>query len=76
MGPGIFDEENFDMYRLIAIDTINIDQHSPLTLTNKVKNVLNIEVQDKIAIYQNTYNPDELLVRTQLLLRNVILSVK
>jgi CheY-like chemotaxis protein len=65
MGPGIFDEENFDMYRLIAIDTINIDQYSRLTLTNKVKNVLNIEAQDKIAVYQNTYNPDELLFRIQ-----------
>ena len=64
-GPGIFDEENFDMYRLIAIDTLNIDQYSRLTLTNKVKNVLNIEAQDKIAVYQNTYNPDELLFRIQ-----------
>lgn len=30
-----------------------------------MKNVLNIEAQDKIAVYQNTYNPDELLFRIQ-----------
>jgi CheY-like chemotaxis protein len=64
-GLGIFDEENFNMYRLLAIDTITIDQYSRLTLTNKVKNVLNIEAQDKIAVYQDTYTPDELLFRIQ-----------
>jgi CheY-like chemotaxis protein len=47
MGSGIFGEENFNMYRLLAIDTITIDQYSRLTLTNEVKNVLNIEARDK-----------------------------
>lgn len=61
---GVFDE-NFNMYRLLAIDTIAVDQYSRLTLTNEVKNVLNIQAQDKIAVYQDTYNPDELLFRIQ-----------
>jgi CheY-like chemotaxis protein len=61
---GVFDE-NFNMYRLLAIDTITVDQYSRLTLTNEVKNVLNIQAQDKIAVYQDTYNPDELLFRIQ-----------
>jgi CheY-like chemotaxis protein len=65
VGNDIFDEENFNMYRLLAIDTITIDQYSRLTLTNEVKNVLNIETRDKIAVYQDTYNPDELLFRIQ-----------
>jgi CheY-like chemotaxis protein len=65
MGSGIFGEENFNMYRLLAIDTITIDQYSRLTLTNEVKNVLNIKAWDKIAVYQDTYNPDELLFRIQ-----------
>jgi CheY-like chemotaxis protein len=65
IGPGVVDEENFNMYRLIAIDTITIDQYSRLTLTNEVKNVLNIEARDKIAVYQDIYNPDELLFRIQ-----------
>lgn len=58
-------DENFNMYRLLAIDTITIDQYSRLTLTNEVKNVLNIQAQDKIAVYQDIYNPDELLFRIQ-----------
>ena len=62
---GVFDGENFNMYRLLAIDTITIDQYSRLTLTNEVKNILNIEARDKIAVYQDTYNPDELLFRIQ-----------
>ena len=61
---GVFDED-FNMYRLLAVDTITIDQYSRLTLTNEVKNVLNIQAQDKIAVYQDTYNPDELLFRIQ-----------
>ena len=61
---GVFDE-NFNMYRLLAIDTVTIDQYSRLTLTNEVKNVLNIQAEDKIAVYQDTYNPDELLFRIQ-----------
>jgi CheY-like chemotaxis protein len=60
-----FDEDNFNMYRLLAIDTITIDRYSRLTLTNEVKNVLDVEAQDKIAVYQDTYNPDELLFRIQ-----------
>ena len=62
---GVFDGENSNMYRLLAIDTITIDQYSRLTLTNEVKNILNIEARDKIAVYQDTYNPDELLFRIQ-----------
>jgi CheY-like chemotaxis protein len=38
--------------RIVAIDTIKLDEHSRLTLTKSVKNVFPIEPGDKIAVYQ------------------------
>lgn len=38
--------------RIIAIDTIKLDEHSRLTLTKNVKDVFPIEPGDKIAVYQ------------------------
>ena len=49
---------DFDSNRLITIDTINVDNHSRLTLTKKLKKVLPIIPKDTITIYQDRYNKD------------------
>jgi|SRR5215208_608447 len=48
----------FDSNRLIAIDTISVDDHSRLTLTRKLKKVLPIIPKDTITVYQDRYNKD------------------
>ena len=48
----------FDSDRLIAIDTISVDDHSRLTLTRKLKKVLPIIPKDTITVYQDRYNKD------------------
>jgi hypothetical protein len=40
------DRTSFDSNRLIAVDTISVDEHSRLTITKKVKNVFPIVVGD------------------------------
>jgi hypothetical protein len=40
------DRTSFDSNRLIAVDTIRVDEHSRLTFTKKVKNVFPIVVGD------------------------------
>jgi CheY-like chemotaxis protein len=59
------DEKSFNLNRLLAIDTITVDQHSRLTFTKEVKSILHIEAGDKIAVYRDKYNTDELLLRIQ-----------
>ena len=49
---------SFDSNRLITIDTINVDDHSRLTLTRKLKKVLPIIPKDTITVYQDRYNKD------------------
>jgi hypothetical protein len=51
--------------RLIAVDTIMVDEQSRLTLTKRVKQVLPIEVGDKIAIYEDSANPNNLIWKIQ-----------
>ena len=63
-----FDDDNrtsFDSNRLIAVDTIRVDEHSRLTFTKKVKNVFPIVVGDTIVVYQDKYNKKELLFKIQ-----------
>ena len=61
-----FDRINdFNNNRLIAIDTIQVDDHARLTLTRKIRRVLPITAGDTIAIYQDRYNGDELLIKIQ-----------
>ena len=63
-----FDDDNrtsFDSNRLIAVDTIRVDEHSRLTFTKKVKNVFPIVVGDTIVVYQDKYNRKELLFKIQ-----------
>lgn len=48
------------------IGSCNFDErYSRLTLTKEVKNNLHIEAGDKIAVYRDKYDPDELLFRIQ-----------
>ena len=49
---------SFEINRLITIDTINVDDHSRLTLTRKLKKVLPILPKDIITVYQDRYNKD------------------
>ena len=56
---------SFDSNRLIAVDTIRVDEHSRLTLTKKVKNVFPIMAGDIIVAYQDKYNKKELLFKIQ-----------
>jgi CheY-like chemotaxis protein len=55
----------FDSNRLIVVDTIRVDEHSRLTFTKKVKNVLPIIAGDTIVVYQDKYNNKELLFKIQ-----------
>jgi hypothetical protein len=59
------DRTSFDSNRLIAVDTIRVDEHSRLTFTKKVKNVFPIVVGDTIVVYQDKYNKKELLFKIQ-----------
>lgn len=59
------DRTYFDSNRLIAVDTIRLDEHSRLTFTKKVKNVFPILVGDTIVVYQDKYNRKELLLKIQ-----------
>ena len=59
------DRTCFDSNRLIAVDTIRVDEHSRLTFTKKVKNVFPIVVGDTIVVYQDKYNKKELLFKIQ-----------
>jgi CheY-like chemotaxis protein len=56
---------SFDSNRLIAVDTIRLDEHSRLTPTKKVKNVFPIMAGDIIVAYQDKYNKKELLFKIQ-----------
>ena len=49
---------SFDINRLIAIDSLNVDEHSRLTFTRKLKKVLPIMPKDTIIVYQDRYNKD------------------
>ena len=49
---------SLNINRLIAIDTISVDDHSRLTLTRKIKKVLPILPNDTITVYQDRYNKD------------------
>jgi CheY-like chemotaxis protein len=44
--------------RLIAIDTLIVDDHSRLTLTRNLKKVLPIMPKDTITVFQDKYNKD------------------
>ena len=52
----------FDTDRLIAIDTISVDDHSRLTLTRKLKKVLPIMPKDTITVYHDKYSKDLIFV--------------
>ena len=56
---------SFDSNRLIVVDTIKVDEHSRLTFTKKVKNILPILAGDAIVVYQDKYNNKELLFKIQ-----------
>nr|MDP8941459.1 hypothetical protein [Thermoproteota archaeon] len=56
---------SFDSNRLIAVDTIRVDEHSRLTFTKKVKNIFPILAGDTIVVYQDKYNSKELLFKIQ-----------
>jgi hypothetical protein len=58
------ESQDFHANRLIVIDTIRVDEHSRLTLTKKVKNVLPIVSGDTIIVYQDRYTKD-LLFKVQ-----------
>lgn len=55
----------FDINRLIAIDTIKVDDHVRLTLTRKVRHVFPVSAGDTLVVYQDKYNKDELQFKIQ-----------
>ena len=57
--------KSLESARMIAIDTIRIDEHSRLTFTKKVKKVFPMVPQDTLVVYQDKYNSDELLFKVQ-----------
>lgn len=65
IGSCNFDERYSNLGGMLAIDTITVDRYSRLTLTKEVKNNLHIEAGDKIEVYRDKYDPDELLFRIQ-----------
>jgi CheY-like chemotaxis protein len=56
---------SFDPNRLIAVDTIRVDDHVRLTLTRKVRHIFPINAGDILGIYQDKYNNDELVFKIQ-----------
>jgi hypothetical protein len=48
----------FDTSRFISLDTIYVDDHSRLTLTKKLKQILPILPKDIITVYQDRYSND------------------
>jgi CheY-like chemotaxis protein len=64
-GSYAFDEKNFNLNRLLSVDTLTIDHYSRLTFTKEVKSILHVEAGDKIVVYRDKYNNDELLFRVQ-----------
>ena len=65
IGSCNFDKRYSNLGGMLAIDTITVDRYSRLTLTKEVKNNLHIEAGDKIAVYRDKYDPDELLFGIQ-----------
>ena len=57
--------KSLESARMIAIDTIRIDEHSRLTFKKKVKKVFPMLPQDTLVVYQDKYNSDELLFKVQ-----------
>jgi CheY-like chemotaxis protein len=55
----------FDPNRLIAVDTIRVDDHVRLTFTRKVRHVFPLNAGDILGIYQDKYNNDELVFKVQ-----------
>jgi CheY-like chemotaxis protein len=60
-----YNMSNFDPNRLIAVDTIKVDDHVRLTLTRKVRHIFPINAGDILGIYQDKYNNDELVFKIQ-----------
>ena len=52
---------SFESNRLIAIDTLIIDDHSRLTLTRNLKKILPIMPKDTVTVFQDRYNKDIIL---------------
>lgn len=50
--------KNFDLNRLLVIDSIRVDEHSRLTVTKRMKDVLPIMAGDTITVFQDRYNKD------------------
>ena len=48
----------------LAIDAINIDDHSRFTFTKRLKKVFPIQPGDTVAVYQNGQN-DEIILNIQ-----------
>lgn len=54
-------ENSFHNKRLNPIDVLLVDKQSRLTLTKKVKRIIPLNPEDKIAVYQDIYNKDIVL---------------
>lgn len=65
LSPSVFEALNFNLNRLIAVDTITVDRNSRLTFSKDVRRILRIEPGDKISVYRDKYNANEALFRIQ-----------
>ena len=52
---------NYRYNKLIAIDTVKIDEHSRFTFTKRIKKLFPIEPGDIIAVYQDRENGQVIL---------------
>jgi CheY-like chemotaxis protein len=65
LGEHIASYNNDGIDRLIAIDTITVDDRSRLLLTQKLKGIFPIKSGDVVAVYQDSSNRDELIFKIQ-----------
>ena len=63
-GKTVENKFGFGNADLIAIDALKIDDHSRLTLTKKSRKVFSVEMDDVLAIFQDT-KTDDLIIKIQ-----------
>jgi CheY-like chemotaxis protein len=51
--------------RLIALGTLKVDNQSRITLTKSLRESLSVKAGDKMAVYQDRFNGDELILKIQ-----------
>lgn len=50
--------KSVNSHDFLSLDTLKVDDHSRITLTKRVRNVLPVQTGDSIAVYQSKKNRD------------------